>query len=83
MEEITIGAKVAELGEFIFINCDKLKSIYCKPVSPPKIKDLGFGGTRAFNYDYTIYVPNASLSAYKMDEGWKFYEGRIVGYDFN
>ncbi len=83
MEEITVGAKVAELGEFVFGNCDKLKSIYCKPVSPPKIKDLGFGGTRAFNYDYTIYVPNASLSAYKLDEGWKFYEGRIVGYDFN
>lgn len=50
----------------IYMNeCLALTSIICEAVIPPS---LHFG---SFSLDYTIYVPEEAIEAYKAAEGWK------------
>ncbi|MBO7314082.1 MAG: leucine-rich repeat protein, partial [Alistipes sp.] len=76
---ITIPESVSKINESAFEKCSSLTSVYCKPTTPPA------GGNKMFDdnaSDRKIYVPTASVEAYKIaDEYWSDYAA-IVGYDF-
>ena len=73
--KVTIGDSVTKIGAYAFDNCSSLKEIYCKPTTPPA------GGTNMFP-KHKIYVPRASVEAYKAASYWKGYASYIEGYDF-
>lgn len=78
--KLTIGSGVTSIGQQGFIGCNSLQSIICKPTTPPTL-----GGTANYNYPFNntgygpIYVPSASVAAYKAASGWSTYASRIVG----
>ena len=77
LESVYIPTSVELIDGDAFYNCSSLKEVYCMPTTPPACR---YG---AFPFDSTIYVPSASVSAYKSaPEYWTDYTDKIVGYDF-
>ena len=80
LTEITIPDSVTTIGSQAFEGCSKLTSVYCKPTTPPKIN-----GSNMFDYNAEgrkIYVPMASVDAYKSADSWSKYSSAIEGYNF-
>ena len=79
LKSVTIGKGVTSIGEWAFCCCSSLTSVYCKPTTPPT------GGDSMFESNATgrkIYVPTASVDAYKAATYWSDYASYIVGYNF-
>ncbi len=79
LTSITIPNSVTEIGEKAFYNCSKLKEVYCKPTTPPT------GGSYMFDSNVSgrrIYVPAASVDAYKAASYWSSYKSYIEPYNF-
>ena len=79
LTSVTIGNSVTSIGNQAFYECRSLTSVYCKPITPPT------GGSVMFYNNASgrkIYVPTASVEAYKSAEYWSSYASYIVGYDF-
>ncbi|MBO7496537.1 MAG: leucine-rich repeat domain-containing protein, partial [Salinivirgaceae bacterium] len=78
LEAVVIGKSVAEFSSGIFANCNGLKSIICHAETPIKLKG------DPFLFNDTIYVPAASVDAYKAATVWKrkdimpFYKVKIL-----
>ena len=80
LTSVTIPNSVTTIGIFAFYDCDSLISVYCEATTPPTL-----GGSYVFNYNASgrkIYVPAASVEAYKSAAYWSDYAADIVGYDF-
>ena len=76
---ITIPESVSKINYCAFKYCTSLTSVYCKPTTPPAGDGEMFFDNAS---DRKIYVPTASVEAYKIaDEYWSDYAA-IVGYDF-
>lgn len=76
---INIPNSVTSIGDLAFKGCSELESVYCKAVIPPT------GGTRMFDGNASnrkIYVPAASVDAYKSANYWSDYADSIIGYNF-
>lgn len=78
LTSITIPASVTKLGYEAFKGCTGLKEVYCKSTTPPSLGSDVFENTAE---TLKIYVPRASVDAYKTAYGKK-YNDRIFGYDF-
>ena len=79
LTSVTIPDSVTSIGNSVFCDCSSLKEVYCKPTTPPT------GGAYMFHYNASgrkIYVPRASVDAYKYASWWSDYSSDIVGYDF-
>ena len=79
LTSVTIGDSVISIGEYTFEDCTSLKEVYCKPITPPG------GGTDMFYKNASgrkIYVPRASVDAYKAASRWSDYADDIEPYDF-
>ena len=81
LTSVTIGKSVTSIRNMAFANCRSLTSIYCKPTTPP----LLFVTNTFSDIPSTakIYVPTASVYAYKTAQYWSSYASKITGYDFN
>ena len=79
LTSITIPNRVTEIREWAFRYCSNLINVYCKPKTPPTTGGNVFEGNAS---DRKIYVPTASVDAYKSASGWSTYADDIVGYDF-
>ena len=77
----TIPNSVTWIGGYAFGGCTSLKDIYCKPSTPPTVGEAMFGYSSE-HPDCKIYVPAASVNAYKSKQYWKDYADYIVGYNF-
>ena len=79
LTNVTIPDSVISIGGYAFNNCYKLKEVYCKPTTPPS------GGNSMFSNnssDRKIFVPRASVEAYKAANKWSDYAADIEPYDF-
>ena len=79
LTSVTIGNSVTSIGTYAFEYCSSLKEVYCKPTTPPS------GGSSMFSFNASgrkIYVPRASVYAYKHASYWSSYASDIVGYNF-
>jgi len=85
LTSVTIPDSVTTIGTDAFYGCTSLKEVYCKPTVPPT------GGSHMFSYYSSsgykligckIYVPAASVEAYKAAQYWSVYADYIVGFDF-
>ncbi len=79
LTNITIPDTVTEIEESAFSNCSSLTSVYCKATTPPTLNSNSFYSIAA---SAKIYVPTASVNAYKTATGWSEYADMIIGYDF-
>ena len=70
---VTIPNTVSELGGSVFKNCKNLTSVTVNAITPPTL------GSKAFDYtnNCPIYVPEASVDAYKAARRWSDYASRI------
>ncbi len=76
---ITIPDSVTKIGGSAFEGCYALKEVYCKPTTPPT------GGNYMFDSNASgrkIYVPTASVDAYKAAYRWSEYAYAIEPYNF-
>ena len=84
LKSITIPESVTTMGDSVFLDCSVLESVYCKAVTPPAATYSSSSWAAFANNaeNRKIYVPAASVDAYKAADGWKEYADAIVGYDF-
>ncbi|MBR5104847.1 MAG: leucine-rich repeat protein, partial [Alistipes sp.] len=81
LTNITIPNSVTKIGSCAFYDCNKLSKVYCTPTTPPSgyyIKDMFKNNASG----RVIYVPRASVRAYKKASVWSEYTNSIVGYNF-
>ena len=79
LESVTIPDSVTSIEGYAFNGLDRLREVYCKPTTPPSAGGyiLNFNAS-----DRKIYVPRASVDAYKHANGWSSYADSIKPYDF-
>ena len=76
VSSITIPSSVTSIGNSAFQNCYGVKEYHILPTSVPT------GGTNMFSSlpsDCVIYVPTASLNAYKTSSNWSTYASYMQG----
>ena len=76
LTSIEIPSSVTSIGNYAFNNCSSLTSVTVNAVSPPTLVGSGsdvFSNTN----NCPIYVPSASVSAYKAAANWSRYASRI------
>ena len=79
LTNITIPASVSQIKLQAFGYNSSLKEVYCKPTTPPSSEGSMFSSSVSGR---KIYVPRASVDAYKTAYGWSNYTAEIEGYDF-
>ena len=74
IEDIVIPSNVTTVLASAFFSGKKLKEVIMEPTTPPTL------GKNAFSTSYvleSIYVPDASVNAYKTADNWNTYESYI------
>ena len=71
LTSVTMPNSVTSIGYSAFFNCYNLTSVIVLAETPPTL------GNYVFSSDYPIYVPAASVDAYKTADGWSSYASRI------
>lgn len=79
LTSITIPNSVTTIGAGAFAACSSLTSVYCEPTTPPT---MGYDVFYNNASDWKIYVPSASVEAYKSAEYWSDYADYIEGHKF-
>jgi len=74
LTDITLGNSVGDIGGAAFYLCKKLKTITCLSTIPPAFGDSTFDFFDALT---TIYVPAASVAAYKASKWGTLFYSRI------
>ena len=73
LTSVTIPDSVTSIGIEAFDNCTSLTSVTVNAITPPNLGDSVFSNTN----DCPIYVPAASVDAYKAASEWRGYASRI------
>lgn len=82
LQSVTIPTSVKSIEDWAFYYCENLKSVYCRPTTPPALGEGVFD-----NYDggvdkpigCKIYVAEKSVDSYKEAANWKRYKSYIYG----
>ncbi|MBQ2958340.1 MAG: leucine-rich repeat domain-containing protein [Alistipes sp.] len=81
IDSIDIPANVTSIGYYAFLNCESLKTVWSKNITPPTAIFSGnniwdaFAGCHA---DLAIFVPSKSYDAFITAPGWSDYKSSIV-----
>ena len=75
LTSINIPSGVTSIGQYAFSNCSGLTSVTVEATTPPTLaKANAFTNTN----NCPIYVPSASVNAYKSANNWSTYASRIT-----
>ena len=77
LTEITFPSSIESIAYFDYKS--SLVAVYCKAATPPSFSGRFYSTTID---NLKIYVPTASVNAYKAAKDWKNYADKIVGYEF-
>ena len=77
LQTVTIPDSVTTIGNTAFRYCSGLTSITIEATTPPTLGTNVFDNTN----DCPIYVPCASVNAYRTATNWSAYADRIVGFE--
>ena len=72
LTSINIPSGVTSIGEYAFYYCSSLTSVTVEATTPPTLGFDAFDGSTC-----PIYVPSASVNAYKTATNWSEYASRI------
>lgn len=64
---VTLPATISSIGGLSFYGCSSLEAVTCNATSVPEL------GADAFPASVSVYVPDASVMAYKADAEWMKY----------
>ena len=78
LSTVKLPGSITDLGLGVFQNCDLLTDLYIKAINPPK--GIEIFGKNYHKADMNIWVPRASIDAYK--EKWSEFKDNIKAYDF-
>ena len=67
LSSITFPSGLTEIGPWALMGCYNLASITCKAATPPSLGNSVFADV---NNNIPVYVPTASVEAYKAANGW-------------
>lgn len=70
---VDLGASCTSIGDYAFNGCTALQSFICRAITPPTLGTNGLNNTNSC----PIYVPDASVDAYKAAANWSGYASRI------
>lgn len=70
---VTIPSTVTSIGYKAFASCPKLTNLTIKATNPPTLE----GDMLNYSNNCIIYVPSASVDAYKAATNWSTYASRI------
>ena len=74
---LTIPSTVTSIGTNAFNSCSGVAEYHIKPTTPPTLANTNaFSGIPS---DCIIYVPSASLNAYKTESNWSTYASYMQG----
>lgn len=71
LTSITIPSLVNKIDAMCFYGCGNIRTMVCEPTTPPTL------GNSALPPNATIYVPDASVNAYKAANNWSAAASRI------
>lgn len=74
LSSLEIGSGILWIDDYAFYGCTALTSVMVNATTPPSISSNTFGNT---NSNFIIYVPSASVNAYKSASRWSNYADRI------
>ena len=74
LKAITIPSAVTSIGAYALRSCTSLKTITSLPTTPPTVLADAFSRTTPD----VVYVPSASVAAYKSASGWSAWASKIV-----
>ena len=75
LESVMIHGDLFSIGSNAFYGCSNLSAIHINAINPPSLESNSFSNC---NSNLKIYVPLASLSAYKSADGWREYADKIL-----
>ena len=75
LTEVTIPNSVTDIGFYAFSDCSGLTKVYCYAENVPNTNSSAFNNVNVS--DATLYVPSASIEAYKAATPWSGF-GKIV-----
>lgn len=76
LRKVTLPPSLSHLGAFTFNKCTTLAVVISEATTPPVCGTTPFANT---NNTFIIYVPDASVEAYKAATGWNSFAARIKG----
>lgn len=76
---VHLGRSLKSIEANAFSNCPWLSEVYCRATTPPVLGEGVFSNSAELG---NIYVPAASVDAYKTAAGWSKFADKIMGYDF-
>ena len=77
--KVDIGDSITSIGNFAFGHDPSLDTVIIRAVTPPAAGRLIFEDTGIDSGSGYIYVPDASIEAYKTAANWSTYASRIKG----
>lgn len=77
LAKVDIGGNATSIGNFAFGNSTSLEILIVRATTPPSAGRLILENTAIDSANGFIYVPDASVDAYKAASGWSTYASRI------
>lgn len=79
MTELNFPSTITSIGEYSFWQCRSLSKVIVNATTPPALGTNAFGNTPIAGSSGYIYVPDASVDAYKSATNWSTYANQIKG----